>query len=129
MPRTRRTPRLETRVIPETLAKFEKLCLVEKKTKTQLVREAILFYLDHRSKTEVRKQEEEQASRLEKIANRICGLLYKVGVESGTVARFIYETGDDEERDTFEECHAKAVQHMRNRMTGEDRNAGRHLVE
>jgi len=129
MPRTRRTPRLETRVVPETLAKFEQLCLAEKKTKTQLVREAILFYLDHRSKTEVRKQEEEQASRLEKIANRICGLLYKVGVESGAVARFIYEMGDDEERDTFEECHEKAVQHMRNRMTAEDKQAARNLVE
>ncbi len=129
MPRTRRTPRLETRVIPETFAKFEQLCLAEKKTKTQLVREAILFYLDHRTKTEVPKLEEATASRLDRIADRICGLLYKLGVDSNAVARFIYETSNDEERDAFEECHEKAVKYMRNRMTAEEKEAARNLIK
>ncbi len=127
MPRTKRTPRLETRLTPETFVKFEQLCLAEKSTKTQLVREAILFYLDHRMKTELRKQEEETASRLDKIADRICGLLYKVGVDSNAVAQFIYEMGDDEERDAFDECHGKAVKYMRNRITADEKEAARNF--
>jgi len=129
MPKTKVAPRVETRLHPDDYRYFEHLCHDQGKTKGKLAREAILFYLKQQRNMEVQKQESEVALQVRKIADRICGLLYKLGVDCNAMARFTWEMGDDEEREAFEHCHEKAVKYMRNKMSAAEKKAAEELIQ
>ncbi len=128
MPKTKVAPRVETRLHPDDYRYFERLCHDQAKTKGQLAREAILLYLKQQKNTEVQKHESEVALQVRKIADRICGLLYKLGVDCNAMARFTYQMGDDEEREAFEHCIAQAAKYMRNKMSPAEKKAAEELI-
>ena len=128
MPKTKVAPRVETRLHPDDYKYFERLCHDQGKTKGQLVREVLLLYLKQQKTTEVQQQESEVALQVKKIADRICALLYKVGVDCNALARFTWEMGDDEEREAFEHCHEKAAKYMRNKMSPAEKKAAEDLI-
>jgi len=129
MPKTKVAPRVETRLHPDDYKYFERLCRDQGKTKGELAREAIRTFLEHHKNAEVQKQESELALQLRKIADRLCGLMYKLGVDCNALARFTYVMGDDEERNTFEHCHEQAIKYMRNKMSSAEKKAAQELIE
>jgi hypothetical protein len=112
MPRTEAAPRVETRLHPEDFKDLKRFCYDQSQTKGQVVRDAIVRYLRHHKNLEAQETEAHSSSQLKKIADRIWGLLYKLGVDCNATARCIWETSDDTERDIYEQCHSKAVIYM-----------------
>ena len=129
MPKATRGIRVDTRLQPSDIAKLKKLSVASSKTRTEIVREAILWYLHNYELTLSLRRDSDHSPQLSKVADRICALLYKLGVDCNAMARFMWEMGDPDERGAFEECHAKAVKYMRNKMTREDKEASGKLVE
>ena len=123
MPKTNRGPRVDTRLHPDDLAKLEQLCRTKSMTRTAMVREAILWFLNHHDRLESEKRTSEIALLFEKMTGRICAFLYKVGVDTNTTTRFLREISDDDEREAFEECRELAVGYMRDKLTAAERNA------
>jgi len=128
MPKTNRGPRVDTRLHPDDLDKLEQLCRKKSMTRTALVREAILWYLHSHERVEDEKRTSEIALLFKKMTDRICGYLYKVGVDSNTTMRFLREISDDDEREAFEECRELAVDYMHDKLTPEEREAAEGLI-
>jgi asparagine synthetase B (glutamine-hydrolysing) len=128
MPKTNRGPRVDTRLHPDDLAKLEQLRRTKDITRTALVREAILWYLHNHDRLENERRTSEVALLFKKMTDRICALLYKVGVDSNTTTRFLREISDDNERQAFEECRDLAVDYMRDKLTPEERENADKLV-
>jgi len=129
MPKTKVAPRVETRLHPEDYKYFESLCRDQSKTKGQLAREAILHYLHQQQHKQVQHEEAVNISKLQLHIDRLCGLLYKLGVDCNTTARFFWTLATDEERNTFEDCHDLAVNYMRDNLTPEEAKTLGSLIE
>jgi hypothetical protein len=82
MTKAPRAPRVDMRLSPADFVKFEQLRKIKSKRRTALAREAILWYLKNHERLEAQLKDSESASRLKKIADRICGPLYKLGIEA-----------------------------------------------
>lgn len=78
-------PRVETKLRREDLRRLDDLAKLESKTKSELVREAVLLFLDKREELRNQKQDSETAKMIEAMANRICAMLARQGRWIGTV--------------------------------------------
>jgi predicted transcriptional regulator len=92
------------------------------RTKSDLAREAIRWYLDHYEKIKEDKQQSEITQALQAMTNRICGMLARQGAEIGTLYELAWLNHKDnkiEERFTAAANTVKA--NMRKRLTDDER--------
>ena len=103
----------------ETNKKIDSLARKNNVTKSQFIRWAVLNYIKHQEKSEASAEQRELqlADQLKKATNRICALLAKAAIDVNSVARYIYETVDDEGKYVFHECHEKAVKRVQQRLS------------
>lgn len=96
MPLTRKSPTVQARLAPADFTRFSEVAKAEKKTKGQLAREAILFYLANREHTkwknrdrvitnEIDRLSKVQVKEIRAMANRLAAMLYRLQVEVGVV--------------------------------------------
>ena len=71
-------PKLETKVRREDFQRVEDLARMEKKTKSEVVREAVLWYLDNQERLKNEPRETAIALEIEGMTNRICAMLASV---------------------------------------------------
>lgn len=83
-------PKLETKVRREDFQRVEDLARAEKKTKSEVVREAVLWYLDNQDRIKNEPRETAIAAEIEGMTNRICAMLARQGRQIGTVYELTY---------------------------------------
>lgn len=66
-------------------ARVEALAKIDGKTKTELAREAMTWYLDHRENEQNADRDGVYAKALKEMTNRICGMLARQGAEVGVL--------------------------------------------
>src|SRR5271165_912637 len=109
MPR-KRTPTLATKLASADYVKFEQLCRMEGKTKTEVTREAILYYMRAKERDQVDERESALEKRFHKIENRLAGLLVKLGVGIYGLEHLFWTRTDEEGRKKlFHECYMSGV--------------------
>ena len=126
MPRTKTYTALSVALSSDDqrrLAEMAKeLSAKEPRTKSDLAREAIRWYLDHYEKIKEDKQQSEITQALNAMTNRICGMLARQGAEIGTLYELAWLNHKDnkiEERFTAAANTVKA--NMRKRLTDDER--------
>lgn len=100
----------------------KELSAEQPRTKSDLAREAIRWYLDHYEKIKEDKQQSEITQALQAMTNRICGMLARQGAEIGTLYELAWLNHKDnkiEERFTAAANTVKA--NMRKRLTDDER--------
>jgi len=121
MPKTRRTPKVETRLSPVAHIQFDQLCRLEGKTKTEMARRAILWYMEHHDRLRNEEIEGKLEQRLSKIENRLAGLLVRLGIDIGTIYSLLWIRSDPATRkETFLDCYTNAVRRMKNKLRKEE---------
>lgn len=81
MPKLERKTLLTTRLTEEDMVRFREVALANKVKQTELLREAVLFYLDHHDKAKRDELEGVYSQQLKASTNRICGLMAKTAIE------------------------------------------------
>jgi len=117
----RRTPTIATKLAAVDHNKFEQFCRMEGRTKTEVARDAILYYMKTK---EAERLDEHQAAiekRFHKMENRLAGLLVKLGVGIyGLEHLFWTRTDDDIRKKLFHECYVSGVRKMHDKLKPEE---------
>lgn len=97
--------------------RLARLAEIDKKTKTELAREAMLWYLDQRENEQNLERDSLYAKAIKEMTNRICGMLARQGAEIGTLYELTWRTCDTEAtREDFRGAANTAKQKQRVRL-------------
>jgi len=78
-------PKVETKLRRDDFKRVDDLAMLEGKTKSEVVREAVLWYLDHQEQIKYEPRESAVAQSIDAMANRVCAMLARQGRQIGTV--------------------------------------------
>lgn len=116
-----RTPQLNTRLAAEEYLKLETVCRMEGKTKTEILRKALLKYLDgyeQKAEDQARDRLAEAVEAMQaghkKDTERIAKMIARVMMDIGTVQQVFYERASKEDRaKLWENAKTKAAERLR----------------
>ena len=116
-------PRVETRLAKADFQRLDKLANLEGVSKSQVVRDAVLHYLDLQDEERAKPREAEIARAINKMTNRVCGMLARQGAIVGTLYELTWMNLPDNEeaRKTFHSAVNKAKQKMRKRLDEDEK--------
>jgi hypothetical protein len=116
-------PKLETKVRREDFERVSDLAKLENKTKSEVVREAVLWYLDNHERIRNEPRETAIALEIEGMTNRICAMLARQGRQIGTVYELTYNSMSQtkEGKEAFETAATTAKQKHARRVQAEER--------
>lgn len=117
----RRTPTIATKLVASDHVKFEQLCRMEGKTKTEIARKAILEYMERQEKGIADERESKLEARLRKMEDRLAGILVKLGIGIFKMDHLFWLRSDKEiRRDLFKECYVAGVRRMREKLSKQE---------
>lgn len=134
----RQTPQLNTRLSTEDLVKLETICRMEGKTKTEILRKAVLNYIDgYDQKAEEAKQDrlvEAMESMTKAIrtlsegqnksTERLAKLAARTLIDVGTLQQVFYRRASEKDRDDlWDEARRGALERLRKKRKGGDPEA------
>ena len=145
MPRPRKpgkdpvqTPQLNTRLAAEDLVKLEAVCRAEGKTKTEILRKAVLIYLDnYEQKAEAAKRDrlaeaiEGMSEAIRHLADdqkkgteRLAKMTARVMMDIGIVNQVFYKRAAEDERDElWASARQSAAERLKHKRKGGDPEA------
>lgn len=110
MPKTNAQVTLVTRLAEPDLIRFREMALSQKVSYSELLREAVLFYMDNYDQAKSNKVEGVYAQQLKASTNRICGLMAKTGIEVHAIIEFLRRMEGG--RELVQECISVAAKGM-----------------
>lgn len=116
-------PRVETRLTKADFQRLDELANLEGVSKSQVVRDAVLHYLDLQDEERAKPREAEIARAINEMTNRVCGMLARQGAIVGTLYELTWMNLPDNEeaRKTFHSAVNKAKQKMRKRLDDDEK--------
>lgn len=116
-------PKVETKLRREDFKRVDELAKLEKKTKSEVVREAVLWYLDNQEQIKNEPRETAIALEIKGMTNRVCAMLARQGRQIGTIFELSYSqiSGTAEGAAAFEAAVTKANQKQNQSVTKDER--------
>lgn len=134
MPKKRPDPKVETRLSPTDMNRLNSFAVTSKRSKAELAREAIRWYLDNHEKIGARTRDSELSQAIKyatdgliKAVNsgvdRICKMLARQGRAIGTLYELSWMSLPDDEnaRKAFEAAATRAKQRMAQHVEKDER--------
>ena len=117
-------PRVETKLRRDDFNRVDELAKLEKKTKAEIVREAVLWYLDNQDQLRNEKRETETARSIDAMTNRVCAMLARQGRIVATLYELTYSNMSQtkEGKEAFNAAHTKAKQRMAQAVEKDERD-------
>ncbi|MBX9687378.1 MAG: hypothetical protein K2X27_11795 [Candidatus Obscuribacterales bacterium] len=117
-------PKLETKLRREDFRRVDDLAKLEGKTKSEVVREAVLWYLDHHDQLKNEPRETVIAQSINGMTNRICAMLARQGRQVGTMIELTYANMGKtaEGKAAFEAAATTAKQKMARAVDKDERD-------
>ena len=130
MPKTKRTPRIETRLAPADFIAFDQLCRLEGKTRSELAREALRWFMANHERARQEKTETPLERRLKKMEDRLAGLMVKNGLDIGTMYALMWSRTDETTRKAlFKEMRVRAIKRMKEQLSPEEQELKKALAD
>lgn len=121
-------PTVETKLAQADSNRVGELARAEGKTKSEVVREAVLWYLDHKEELANRDREAQIAKEIRAMTDRVCGMLARQGAAVGTLYELTWMSLPNEDaRNQFTAAVTTAKQKMRNRLEKDERDLAEQL--
>lgn len=107
-------PRVETKLTREDFKKIDELAMMENKTKSEVVRDAVLWYLENQEQIRNEERETVTAKSIDAMTNRVCAMLARQGRLIATLFELTYANMSQTEagRAAFNAALATAKQKM-----------------
>ena len=124
MPKTKQTPKIETRLSIESYRRFDELSRTRGKTRTEVAREALLLFLDHEDKLREDNRESVLEKRMRKMEERLASLMARTAIDVGTIFSLMYRNIDrsmsEKERDEMVTwAYNVAVARLKKKLEGQ----------
>jgi predicted DNA-binding protein len=121
-------PTVETKLAQADSNRVAELARAEGKTKSEVVREAVLWYLEHKEELANRDRETQIAKEIKVMTDRVCGMLARQGAALGTLYELTWMSLPNEDaREQFRAAVTTAKQKMRNRLEKDERDLAEQL--
>lgn len=116
-------PKVETKLTRQDFKRVDDLAKVEGKTKSEVVREAVLWYLDHVDDLKNEQRDTVIAQSIDGMANRVCAMLARQGRQIGTIFELTYSqmSRTKEGKASFEAASSTANQKQNRAVTRDER--------
>jgi stringent starvation protein B len=117
-------PRVETKLSRADFKRVDDLAREDGVTKSEIVREALLWYLEHRDEIKNEPRETAIAQQIEAMTNRVCAMLARQGRWMGTMFELtnISMSQTKEGREAFETARKTAAQKMARSIEKDERD-------
>jgi len=136
MPKFDRKNLLTTRLSEPDLLKFRELAAKKKMAYSELLRDAVLFYIDHQDQADkdkiegvyaqqLRASSQQMTDRIDAGVNRICALLAKNSVQTLAATKFLARLEDTE--DMMKDCQGAAAKQINAQLTPEERETAQKI--
>lgn len=97
------------------------LTKVKRKTRSELVREAVRWYLDNHEQTKLSKNESELSKNIKNMTDRICGMLARQGAQTGTLYELAWQNHvENKIQDRFVAANNLVKGKMRKRLEDDE---------
>jgi predicted DNA-binding protein len=121
-------PTVETKLAQADSNRVAELARAEGKTKSEVVREAVLWYLEHKEELANRDRETQIAREIKAMTDRVCGMLARQGAALGTLYELTWMSLPNEDaKEQFRAAVTTAKQKMRNRLEKDERDLAEQL--
>lgn len=121
-------PTVETKLTREDFNRVDALAKSEGVSKSELVREALLWYLAHRDELAAKPRETETVQAIKEMTNRVCAMLARQGGLVGTLYELTWMSLPNEEaRKQFQAANSTAKQKMRTRLEKDEKELAEKL--
>ena len=140
MPRPKPNPKIETRLAPADMDRFNTIAAALKRSRSDFAREAIRWYINHHEQIRGQEPESQTAQSLTQAANqlakainggidRICKMLARQGRAIGTLYELTWMSLPDDEnaRKAFEAAVTIAKQKMARHVDNDEREFAERL--
>ena len=126
--KSRFKPTVETKLAREDFNRVEARAKAEGVTKSELVRTALLWYLDHKEEIAAKPRESETVQAIKEMTNRVCAMLARQGGLVGTLYELTWMSLPNEEaRRQFQAANSTAKQKMRTRLEKDEKELAEKL--
>ena len=121
-------PTLETKLTREDFNRVDAMAKAEGRTKSEIMREALLWYLDHKAELASKPRETETVQAIKEMTNRVCAMLARQGGQVGTLYELTYMSLPNEEaKKQFQAANSTAKQKMRTRLEKDEKELAEKL--
>lgn len=121
-------PTLETKLTREDFNRVDVMAKAEGRTKSEIMREALLWYLDHKAELANKPRETETVQAIKEMTNRVCAMLARQGGQVGTLYELTYMSLPNEEaKKQFQAANSTAKQKMRTRLEKDEKDLAEKL--
>jgi hypothetical protein len=129
-----RTTELKARLAPADRERFERVLTVKGGTRTQLARDAILFYLDNceqaQEDTLFAERDKLIVQSIKSLENRLAGILVRMGIDIEALYAAAWAHSPKETRDKlFERCYQIGAQRFNRRLSAVEQEYKKSLVK
>lgn len=118
MPITSKSPTVQTRLASPDHQRFKEQARIEGLSQSDLARKALRWYMDNHEQLKDQGRDSATAQALDKMTNRICGMLARQGAEVGTLYELTWQSCPEEK---FLAALNKTKQRMRNRLEKDEK--------
>ena len=117
-------PKVETKLSREDFMRVDELATADGVTKSEIVREAVLWYLANRDEIKNNPRESMIAGSIEAMTNRVCAMLARQGRLVATIFELTYSSMSQtqEGKDAFEAALTSAKQKMAHSVERDERD-------
>ncbi len=117
-------PTVETKLTREDFKRVEELAREDGVSKSELVRQALLWYLEHRAELKNEPRDSKIVGAIEAMTNRVCAMLARQGRQVGTMLELTYSgmSGTAEGRAAYEAALTTAKQKMARSVEKDERD-------
>ena len=130
MSQEKRVPPFQVKLSSGDLTRLDAVCLQANKSRPELAREAIRFWLEHKDATENNARESEVEQRLRKMEDHMASLLVRLGIDVNTLYFMLWDRSDPETRKGLWEAYqTKATERFCKPLKGRDKEAKQKVVE
>ncbi len=121
-------PTLETKLTREDFNRVDAMAKAEGRSKSEIMREALLWYLDHKAEQANKPRDTETVLAIKEMTNRVCAMLARQGGLVGTLYELTYMSLPNEEaKKQFQAANSTAKQKMRNRLEKDEKELAEKL--
>jgi hypothetical protein len=94
--------------------KLNEMASREGRTQTELARDAIRWYMDHKDTLDESARQSETAKAIKRMEDRMAGLIARTAIDVGTVYQVLWQRSDQKtRRAVFESARNLAIQRLR----------------
>ncbi|MGH2507823.1 MAG: hypothetical protein ACRDHZ_10550 [Ktedonobacteraceae bacterium] len=110
-----RIPPMEIRLTAADQLRFDNYCGSFGKTKTELAREAVRYWLEHQDKKIVDKRETMLEARMKKMEDRLASIVMRATIDVGVIYQAIYHNYGKEAEKAFPAFYNHTVKRLQSK--------------